>query len=171
MRRLRTITFSVFLLIALRGASPAQTTPRTVCETLTSAADHQEVHITGEISGSYRHGFGISEGINGDPCPGWRRQFLTSPSVIPLSFKALAGVRLTEEQERLNQRFFDRLFSLDEEHQLGRFKVSVTGVFIRRPWPLIFRRADGTYFGMSADSDAIFPGVLIIKVIEEAGSK
>src|ERR1700694_3140463 len=104
MSRLRV---TLFVIVAMTGVSrvvAGQDKPLSVCQALKSTSDHQEVDVRGEISG-WRHGYFLSEGIKGDPCPGWRRQFLTGPSALPLEFVSSSGVNVSERQVRLNRDF------------------------------------------------------------------
>jgi hypothetical protein len=151
-----------FLLIAC--AASAQTKTLSVCEALDSGVDGQEVVLRGVIAGESHHGFGLSEGIDGDPCPGWRRRFLTTPSFILFDYFSHLGVHLTKEQEQLNLYFLRRLSFLLSPNT-SRSGVKIKGVLVRKPWPLIFRRQDGTYWGNGFGQDGWCPTVLVITSI------
>jgi hypothetical protein len=161
----RTTFFMVTLLAATVSLGNAQRVPVTVCRMLDAMSDHEELTVRGEIIGESHHGFFLSEGINGDPCPGWRRRFLTAPSVVGLQFVSSHGVQLTKEQEQSNRTFLERLITLG---QPVKRRVTVTGVAVKNPGSLIFRRADGSYLSTTMDPYWI-PTEFVIKSIREEG--
>jgi len=143
--------------------------PLGVCEALESAVDHQEIVIRGVMTGESHHGFFLSQGINGDPCPGWRLTFLTAPSALALGLASSFGVQLTAEQRRLNLDFFGRLSKMSKGRPLSGYRVVARGVFVRRAWSLIFRRADGTYYSLGSDLDpfGVYQALLVMKSARE----
>ena len=136
-------------LIAAIGAVLAQPMKaemhvRSVCDALNSAADRQAIVIHAVIA-SNRHGTFLVEGTGQDPCPGWRRRFLTAPSAIPLVFGSYSGVHVPDDLSRENMAFILRLKRPAKEDPRTRLVVTARGVLIRKRWPLIFRMADGSY--------------------------
>jgi hypothetical protein len=141
---------TLFVLAWIAGTSAialAQSEPITICQMLDSIGERQEVTIRGVMIGESHHGYYLrDEGIdNGSPCPGWRQRFFTTPSFAGIAIVSSFGVKLSEEQERLNRDFIRRLSALSGGHVLPPYRVTVRAVLARRPWPLTFRRADGTY--------------------------
>jgi hypothetical protein len=136
---------------------------------LNSIDDHREVVVRAQASGSV-HGLLLSEGINGEPCPGWRRRFFTAPSLIGLEFTSSYGVRLTEEQERLNREFLSRLHKLRSAGRLKNYAVTLKGVVVKESWPLIFRQSDGGYHGFGMGPYGALAAVFVIKSVLEEGN-
>jgi hypothetical protein len=136
-----------FLFLAC--VASAQTQPWSVCGILDSAADHQEVIARVRISGSYHHGFGLSEGLDGEPCPGWRRRFFTAPSVLLPKVSSGFGVLLTSEEEQMGLGFLFRLRDLSRRSPgaLNKLTVTMRGAVVKKSWPWMFRRSDGSYMG------------------------
>jgi hypothetical protein len=167
---------STFLiLVSIVGTSAiavAQSEPLTICQMLDSSGERQEVTVRGVIIGEPHHGYYLSEeGINnGNPCPGWRQRFFTAPSFAGITIVSSFGVRLSEEQERLNRDFIRRLSELSAKPLLRPYRVTVKGVLARKPWPLTFRRADGTYacIGKGSDNDCV--AVFVVRSILVEGN-
>jgi hypothetical protein len=156
-----------FLTAIAFGVTPigvAQSTPLSVCQALNSVGDHHEVIVRGEVYGGI-HGLFIKEGVNDDPCPGWPRRMFTLPPEIALEFISSYGVRLTEEQRRLNRNLIKRLYKLRAQGQLKHHPITLGGVLVRNLWPLLFRRSDGSYRGFGMGSDNAYPVILVINSI------
>lgn len=143
-------------------ATAAEPKPLTVCDALDTAASGQQVTIRGDIVGSI-HGLFLTEGINADPCPGWRLKYFTAPSMIGLEFTSSYGVKLTLEEEHRNLNLMVRLRRLCAAGQSKRCSASVTGVFVRTRWPIIFRRSNGSYYGFGLDPSGAFLATVVIK--------
>jgi hypothetical protein len=158
----------VIVVVASIGCAAAQTQPLSVCQVLDSARDHQEVIVRARAFAHY-HGSLLTDGFSSDPCPGWRKRFFTAPSWIPLCFDSFLGVQLTGEQQRLNREFFLRLSGLRMGSPSKYSAVTLMGVAVRKPWPLIFRRGDGEYFGNAMGQNGAFPVVFVLSdVLEES---
>jgi hypothetical protein len=163
------------LLVAMAGGYTQaqvqrQPSPITVCQMLDLGPDH-EVVVRGEIFGTPEHGYFLDQGIGGDPCPGWRKRFFTSSSSTAIAFFSSHGVRLSTEEERLNRELLQRLGRFSDGHVVQRYKVTVSGVLVRRPSPLIFRRTNGGYVCKTFEpTEAECFGVFLLKSIiqEEA---
>ena len=161
---------TAYLLIALSTSAPLMAEQRLlgVCEALNVGRNGEEISIAGEIDGHFHHGFFLSQGIGGDPCPGHRRRFFTAPSLILLAWASIPEVRLTREQEGLNRILWERLIGTSRQSpQMPRLHVKIVGVLVRKSWPLIFRRDDGSYFGTGLGMDGAFPAVLVVKSVQE----
>ena len=161
------LRLSFMLIVSVAGVSQdtrAQMGPLSVCQALDSTSNRLDLVVRGKISGNWRHGFFVlDQGISGEPCPGWMSRFLTGPSFIPLRYTSGFRVELTQEQERLNHDFFRRLVELGSQGRLRPVPVTIAGVLVRNSWSLIFRRADGTYFGSGIDGP--YTAVLVVKSI------
>jgi hypothetical protein len=168
MSRLRVALFAIVAMTGISRVIAGQDKPLSVCQALKFTRDHEEVDVRGEISG-WRHGYFLSESTKADPCPGWQWPFLTGPSTLPLEFVSSSGVQLTERQARLNRDFIVRWRRLNSESGLNHFPFTVTGVMVRKPWPMIFRHADGTYFGTGFGPDGAYSAFLVMKSIREEG--
>lgn len=154
------------VLLGAGSLAVAQDMPVTVCQALNSVQDHKDVTVTGILIGESHHGFSLSGGINGDPCPGWPRRFFTAPSIVGLDFTSAHAVKLTEEQKQLNLSFLDRLWRSDHGSPV-QLPVIVRGVLVKRPWSLIFRRSDGSYISTNFDPYGWLPVTIVIKSISD----
>ena len=164
---------SFLIRVLMAGTSSialAQNEPLTVCQMLDSIRENEEVVVRGVMIGEPHHGYYLSqEGIsNGSPCPGWRQRFFTAPSFSGIAIVSSFGVKLSEEQERLNRAFIRRLSEVRGEPVLRPYKVTVRGVLARKPSPLTFRRADGTYSCIGKGSeDGCFALFVVQSIIVE----
>jgi hypothetical protein len=159
-----------FLIPSYQAAG--QTEPLRVCQLLSSATSSQELAVTGVVIGASRHGFSLSERATPDPCPGTRQWLFTTPSSVGLQFVSLGEVHISPEQAALDLAFLGRLKSRSGDHILNPYRVTLRGVFVRRRWPVILSRGDGTYFGWDI-ADQMRPiadrGMFVITaVLEEA---
>lgn len=146
--------------------SAAQNAPLSVCEALDLRSSHEELTIRGLLTGEIHHGFFLSQGIDADPCPGWRRRFITAPSVMGLVFQSALGVAVTEREQQLNRAFIETLWNVSGNRPVKQV-VTVRGTAVRDRWPLIFRRADGTYFSANiGDPQAWIPVKFVVKAID-----
>lgn len=144
----------------------AQKAPMSVCEALDSPVGHEELTIRGLLTGEFHHGFFLSDGLGTDPCPGWRRRFLTAPSVLGLLFQSARGVEITDKEEQLDRAFIENLWDVSGKRPVKQV-VTVRGVAVRDRWSLIFRRADGTYFSSNmGDPQAWIPVKFVVKSID-----
>jgi hypothetical protein len=139
----------------------AETRPLSVCEALNSTADHQAVVIHAAIV-TYRHGAYIFEGTGQDPCPGWPKRFFTAPAAIPLFLGPFRGVHLPDGMVQGYLDFSRRLRNLQSSSPSVRHMVTISGVIIRKPWPLIFRNTDGTYGGWGEGIDGSSAAMLVV---------
>ncbi len=167
MKNARLIFCSIAIVAGIAQTTRAESAPLTVCEVLSLGSDRHEVTVRGEVVGSHHHGFALSAGLNGDPCPGWRRNLFTAPSIIPFGSNPDFGVHLTDQQKESDREFFLRLRQLSLEGRLNNPTVTVTGVVVRKTWSLIFRRADGSYFGTGIDPQGASPLYLVITSIRD----
>jgi hypothetical protein len=178
MRKILAMTQSsvIFLILVLIGGTSsiavAQNEPLTVCQMLDSIGEHEEVVVRGVMIGEPHHGYYLSqEGIsNGNPCPGWRQRFFTAPSFAGIAIVSSFGVKLSEEQERLNRAFVRRLSGVKGEPALRAYKVTVKGVLARKPSPLTFRRADGTYSCIGKGSEGECFALFVVQSIIVEGN-
>jgi hypothetical protein len=149
------LTALTLMLCATLPRVVAQSEALTVCQMLKSTPEHSEVIVTGEITGESHHGYFLSEALGSDPCPGWRRQLFTAPAAAAIVITSSFGVSLTNSEQQSNREFIHRLGALNGGHPV-KYKVTIKGVLARKPWPMMFRRADGTYFSWGrTDLDAI----------------
>jgi hypothetical protein len=157
--------FLLVLLLVSMAFAAAQTEPMSVCQMLDSASDHQEVVARVKISGGYYHGFGLSEGLHGDPCPGWRKRFFTAPSVLMPMFSSCCGVQLSQDESRMVRDFLDRLWDESRNNSTRDLTVTLRGVIVKKAWPWIFRRSDGVYMGNAFGPTGGYPAIFVIKEI------
>ena len=157
----------ILVFAAFAGIAAAQTTPISVCEMLNSATEHQHLTVRGEVMGEPHHGYYLGEeGLDGDPCPGWRRRFLTSPSALRLGLFSNFGVQLTQAQADSNLAFLRRL-NMVSRGSVIRCNVTVEGVFARQPSFWMIRRSNGAYQCWRNDWSCI--GVFVLKSIISEG--
>ena len=153
----------VLLLLAFAGpVGKAQSAVSSVCELLDNAQNDQVV-VVRALAWSHIHGAFLSDRLSGDPCPGWRTRILTAPSALPLTSSPNAGVRLTAEQKRLGWDFLLELRSFSRRNPGQPLPVTITGAIVRKSSPMIFRRADGEYWGNGFGPSGGFPAVLVIQ--------
>ena len=148
------VTASTHLLLA-------QTRPLSVCEALNSAADHQAVLIHATVA-STRHGSYLFEGTGQDPCPGWRKRFFTAPAAIPIVTGSYGRVHVPADLFRSYFDFEQRMNSLRKADPSAHFAVTISGVIIRKKWPLIFWSADGEYVGWGEGANGGSAAVLVV---------
>jgi hypothetical protein len=129
----------LFLFLPLAAAS-AQTKVMGVCEALNSAISSEEVIIHGTYN-SWMEGAGFSEGLDGEPCPGWRKRFFTAPAFIDAS---RFSERMSLEQK---QAYFEILKKQVSAHGAFTGPLAIKGVLIKKFWLFIFRGRDGVYWG------------------------
>jgi hypothetical protein len=122
-----------------------------VCEALNSAAGTREVILRARIVGEPHHGYWLSEGLDGDPCPGWCKRFFTAPSAIAPVFSSFPGAQLTKAQERLNIELIKRLYLLSKPAGYVNSTITINGILVKKFWPFIFRLKDGSYIGNGFD--------------------
>jgi hypothetical protein len=132
-----------------------------VCEVLNSAADHQTVLIHAAIA-SNGHMTYLFDGTGNDPCPGWRKRFFTAPSSIPILTASYSGVPVSSGLSREYIDFSQRLKSLQRANPSTHHMVTISGVVIRKRWPLIFRRGDGSYVDFGGGVDGGHEALLVV---------
>jgi len=118
---------------------------RTTCDVLDNRGDlvGRTVVVRGLLGGSDRHGYTIQQGPNRDPCPGWRSRFLTAPSVIPLDL-GVVGTRTIDPG-------VSSCIAASRRGGPTLVTIEVVGTLLERSRsPMIFRRADGSYFSLFA---------------------
>jgi hypothetical protein len=138
-----------------------QLRPLSVCEALNSVADHQSVRIRAELA-STRHETYLFEGTGQDPCPGWRKRFFTAPASLPIIIGSYSGVRVSHDLFRDNLEFVLHLKDLYKTNPSAHHMVTIKGVLIRKPWMLIFRSADGSYFGFGEGIEGGSAALLVV---------
>jgi hypothetical protein len=154
---IRHICLVTFLANGWAHSLSAEERPLSVCEALNKSADHQRVVIRAKIAIS--HQIYLFEGTGQDPCPGWRKRFFTAPSAIPLLFGSFSGVPVSDEVRRTSTDFVLRLRKTDRATD---HIVTATGVLLRKPWPLSFRAADGTWGGWGSGIDGGSGSILVL---------
>lgn len=152
----------------LSPAAIAQTNSMSVCEILNSVADNQKTVVHGEVIGEPEHGFYLSEGINIDPCPGWRQHILTAPSIVGLEFVSSTGVFLTSDQEQADAAFLSHLRALSRSAPLDRhYTVTLEGVLRRKRGAIIMRRSDGAFVGNGLGPGGNLLAILVITSVRQ----
>jgi hypothetical protein len=68
-------------------------------------------------------------------------------------------------QEQLNLDFHRRLCVLAGNHNRVLSEVTIKGVLVKKPWPVIFRRHDGTYQGNGFGEEGAWPAFLIVTAL------
>ena len=143
------ITYATFIATVacmLSQQLGAQERPMGVCDSLNSAKDHQSIVIHAAIM-STRHETYLFEGTGQDPCPGWRKWLFTAPASIPIVVGSYFGVQVSDSLFSNYVDFIQRLKSRQKTTKSAHKMVTVSGVIIRKPWPLAFRGREGTYVG------------------------
>lgn len=143
-------------------------TALTVCN-LVISKDRAEVVIRGEVAGSPRHGFLVSEGIDGRPCPGQRQGLFSSPSLIPLAWRSTDEVTVSEDQIANNETVRMTLAKLISDFPSARFQVLIEGVMVRKRWVFTLRRSDGEYFGNGFGPTGGYPAYIVVKSMRVLG--
>jgi hypothetical protein len=153
----------------------AQPRTMTVCELLDSnPRDRQEVTVRGWIPGNSSHAINLFE-RTGEPCPGWRRRFMTAPAVIGLSFRSGLDVKLTPEQERSNRDFVVNWARLRNDRIGYMVGVRLSGIVRRKPIILTFKSprwpwgGGDQWIGNGFDVDGAIPLMIMLTSIEEYG--
>jgi hypothetical protein len=126
---------------APRGSTPS------VCGLLNAGTNGDEVTIRGLLIGRKGDGYYLSEGPSGDPCPGWRKTILTAPPVLLLAWTSGAfgtSAQVTREDQDSVESFITspRTEALLRDGE-GSLPVNVTGIPMRKSWPMIFRKESG----------------------------
>ena len=156
--------FILVLVAAWPHVASAQSKPWSVCQVLNSASDHQTVSIHAALALT-RHQSYVFEGTGRDPCPGWPKRFLTAPAAIPLFLGKYAGVPVSDQLVHDFLDFSQKLRTLESANPSARHMVTITGVLIRKRWPLIFRSGDGTYVGWGEGLDGGSAAILVVTSI------
>ena len=164
---MRPLHFAVLALPYMTTMSQGE--PLSVCQMLSSTREYQEVTVRGVITGGH-HGYFLADESGDEPCPGWPKRYFTSPAGVGLNFFSSLGVQLTDDQYRLNVDFLRRLGTLRGGHNLNSYRVTVRGVFAKRPWLRTFRHADGTYSCFAAAYDGDCLGVFVVRSIVSEGN-
>jgi len=125
----------------------AESSPITVCDALNAAANREVVIIHAPVAVT-RHGTFLIEGAGQEPCPDGRKHFLTAPALIPLIIGKYPGIPVPDSLYRENFDFVQRLRNSSRPGQPIWPIVTVSGVIVRKRWPLIFRfENDYWYWG------------------------
>lgn len=119
-----------------------------VCDALNSPVNRQEVYVRGTLwSATDASGFN-EEGLNGEPCPGWRGRYFTWPSPLVFYLGSALGVQLTPAQEQANLEAWKRLNArYRRDFMLKVPSIVLKGVLVKQTIPLAFRKRDGSYTG------------------------
>ena len=169
---MRFTTLLLVSIVATVGANSlaAQARPLSVCEALNMAADHQSVTIRARI-GSTRHEKYLFEGTGQDPCPGWRKRFFTAPAAIPLILGSYSNISVSDSVSRENLSFVERLSEALKSGVMAPRIVTLSGILIRKRWPLIFRSSDGSYccWGEGIDGGSAAIVVVTTSITENSG--
>lgn len=153
-------------LLLVPSAFGAVLRPLTVCEALAQSHNHEEIVIKAAVE-LFRHGTFLTEGIDGEPCPGWHKRLFTAPSFIPMAFFSLDGVHLTSSQLAQNRDLMLRLATLRSAGRTHTGPITLRGTVLRKPLPLIIRKGDGTYFGFGFYPDGGILAVLVVQSVLE----
>lgn len=156
-------------LFALANPGRSANQPRTVCEVLNESSElsGQLVRVRGMFTGSPRHGYSVSQSADEAPCPGWRRNFLTSPPSILLWWRAQGGPAVSPSEQHQNEEVFQRAGARYNKRDFHPVEIEVLGRLIRKPITLIFRKSNGSYFGNGYGASGGYQAALQIEEIRE----
>lgn len=155
--QLRLVTLT---LAAWPQSLSAQPRPLGVCEALNSAVDHQAVVIHANLALT-PHLTYVFDGTADEPCPGWRKRFITAPAAIPILIGSYSEVRVPDSLRNDLTNFLLHLRGRTVNRS-GRFMVTISGVLIRKPWLLTFRGATGEYVGWGEGLYGGFAALLVV---------
>ena len=120
------------------------------------------ITVHGYISGSPRQGYSLyaSPVGNDEPCPGWRRGFLTAPAVIELG-QPIEGTSGGEEYRDLSLEMSHRY----EARDYSTMEVLVEGRMLRKWLVLINKHSSGAFIGNGFGQNGGRAAILQIKSI------
>jgi len=120
--------------------------PLQVCEVLdrSNELNNHMITVRGFLSGSPAHGYSLFASPSGtdEPCPGWRREFLTAPAVIELG-QPIEGTPGGEEYRGLSLEMSRRY----QAHDYSTLEVVVKGRLHRKWLLFINKHSSGAYIG------------------------
>jgi len=155
------VYFAIIALTCLRSAI-CQSRPLGVCDALNSAVDNQAVVIHAAIASTQHGNFLFEEGTSPEPCPGWPNHLFTAPPVIPLILGSYAGVDVSHDLFWKNVELLLRLRTLQKANPSLVHMVTVSGIVIRKRWPLIFRNRKGEYCCWGEGPDGSYAALLVV---------
>jgi len=163
----------VVLLIAASAAKAGDASVYSPCQLIDHAAElgGHTVKVRGLVDGSPLHGYTLNQGTLHNPCPGWRRRFFTSPSSVWLVWRGGYGLSLSPEELEANLAIRAMLMRRYSERLFGPLFIEVIGKVVTKPWPFVFRRADGLYFGNAFGERGAFPVLLVVQSVMRVGSE
>jgi hypothetical protein len=164
---LATLTLALTLpLVSCGAAGPTlgwvpEQRPYSVCEALNGAdTAGRAIAVRGLFGSGFGHALQLSQDTGNDPCRGWRARFLTAPSAIALTWDEADTAAVVPCLERYRS-------------EGRRVPAEFGGTLLRKSrLPLIFRRADGTYYGLNDTgygNTGVYAAMLKIRTARCAG--